>query len=64
MRRRTGGKGRNNIVDNMTKLRTKLRKTRQVRIEESLWKKLKLEAIKKGITMSKLLDEKFDEKRQ
>jgi len=40
----------------MTKIK---RKTRQVRILEKDWKKLKKEAIDKGLTLSKLLEEKL-----
>lgn len=50
-------KGGNNIVDNMTK---SPRKTRQIRILEKQWKRLKIEAIERGITMSKLLEEKLN----
>jgi predicted DNA binding CopG/RHH family protein len=38
----------------MTKIN---RKTKQIRIPEKQWRWIKLEAIKKGITMSKLLEE-------
>jgi len=38
--------------------RTK-RKTRLVRIPEKQWKRLKLEAVGKGLTLSKLLEEKL-----
>lgn len=39
--------------------RIKKRVTRLVRIPEDIWKRVKLEAIKSGITMSKLLEEKL-----
>lgn len=51
--------GGNNIVNNVTKSRLKIRKTRLVRIPENIWRRIKLEAIKNGITMSKLLEKKL-----
>ena len=40
-------------------MQSRKRKTRLVRIPEYQWRKIKLEAIKKGITMSKLLEDKL-----
>ena len=37
----------------------KRRKTKLVRIPEYLWEKYKIEAIKKGLTLSKLLELKL-----